>query len=141
MHIIPAPDLNIVRQLLQPAGLPIEDIGDNPLARFYLIEMDGKTAGVAGVELHATDALLRSLMVRPEYRGRGLAAQLVSHIQQAAAAQGAMALYLLTTDAAEYFKRLGFFAIARDAAPDSIRRTREFTHLCPDNATLLCRIL
>jgi len=141
MHIIPAPDLNIVRQLLRSAGLPIEDINHNPLARFYLIEVDGGTAGMAGVELHATNALLRSLMVRPEYCDRGLAAQLVSHIQQVAARQGATALYLLSTDAVEYFKRLGFLAITRDAAPDSIRRTDEFSHLCPDHATLLYREL
>lgn len=50
MHIIPAPDLNIVRQLLQSAGLPIADIGHNPQARFYLIEPDDKTAGGAGVK-------------------------------------------------------------------------------------------
>jgi len=141
MHIIPAPGLDIVRQLLQSTGLPTGDIGHNPQARFYLIEQNGSAVALAGIECHGTDALLRSLMVQPAFRGQGLATRLVEHIQQVAAAQGATALYLLTTDAAEYFRRLGFGVIARDAAPASIRQTPEFAQLCPDDATLLCRRL
>ena len=76
-----------------------------------------------------------------QYRGSGING-LISIIRERVARDpNAKSIYLLTTDAAEYFKRLGFFAITRDAAPDSIRRTREFSHLCPDNATLLCRRL
>jgi N-acetylglutamate synthase-like GNAT family acetyltransferase len=141
MHIIPAPDLNIVRQLLQSAGLPTDDIDRNTRARFYLIEEAGSPVAVAGIECHGSAALLRSLLVLSAYRGQGLATRLVSHIRQVATAQGATALYLLTTSAADYFTGLGFQTITREAAPQSIRQTREFAHLCPAEATLLwCRL-
>lgn len=137
MHIIPATDLDGVRDLLQAAGLPSEDVGPNPAARFYLIRMDGEAIAVAGIECHGSDALLRSLAVKPEYRGQGLGDRLVRHIRQLALAQGASTLYLLTTSAADYFRRLGFHAVARDATPASIRRTRQFADLCPAEAVVL----
>lgn len=139
MAIIPALDPDIVRELLQNAQLPSADIGHNPRARFYLIEQAGQPVGLAGLECYGHDALLRSLLVQPAYRGRGLAAQLVDHIQQMAAAQGASALYLLTTDAADYFRRIGFRDIAREAAPPAIRQTEQFSQLCPAAASLLWR--
>ncbi|WP_275098643.1 arsenic resistance N-acetyltransferase ArsN2 [Sedimenticola hydrogenitrophicus] len=141
MHIIPATDHDSVRHLLRSAGLPSEDVGLNPQARFYLIEVDGKAVALAGIECHGNEALLRSLVVDPEYRGRGLAAGLVRHIQHVATGQGASTLYLLTTSAADYFRRLGFYDVAREETPASIRRTREFADLCPAEATILCRRL
>jgi N-acetylglutamate synthase-like GNAT family acetyltransferase len=141
MHIIPATDLDIVRDLLQSAGLPSEDIGLDPEARFYLLQTGDETIGLAGIECHGQEALLRSLVVRPEYRGQGLAARLVAHIQQIAAGQGATALYLLTTSAADYFRRHGFSDMERALTPATIRQTREFSKLCPGHAMLLCRRL
>lgn len=141
MHIILATNLDIVRELLQSGGLPSGDIGHNPRARFYLVEQAGTAVALAGIECHGADALLRSLIVQPVCRGQGLGAQLVAHIQRVAAEQGATALYLLTTDTADYFRRLGFSEMARDAAPAGIRQTDQFARLCPDNATLLWRSL
>lgn len=139
MCIIPATDLDSVRDLLESAGLPHDDVGLEPAACFYLMQAAAESVAVIGIECHGRSALLRSLVVRPEYRGRGLAARLVEHIQQIAAAQGIEALYLLTTSAADYFRRLGFSDLARDLAPAAIRQTAEFAHLCPDSARLLYR--
>ncbi len=139
--IIPALDPHMVRQLLQQAQLPNADIGHHSDARFYLLTQAGEPVGLAGFECYGSDALLRSLLVQPACRGRGLAAQLVNHIAQTAAAQGARSLYLLTTDAAGYFRRLGFRDIAREAAPAGIRGSRQFSHLCPVAASLMERSL
>lgn len=141
MHIIPATDLDIVRQLLKSSALPSEDVGSNPRARFYLLQDHDRTLALAGLEPYGREALLRSLAVVPEYRGQGLAVRLVEHVQQQALAGGAATLYLLTTSAADYFRRLGFHDLPRAQAPATIRQSREFAQLCPDHAALLCQRL
>lgn len=137
MPIIPATDLRIVREMLQAADLPYGDIDHDSAARFYLLQEAGQPIALAGLELHGEAALLRSLVVAPEQRGRGLARQLLDHLRREARSGGARQLYLLTIDAADYFRRLGFDDLARDLAPAAIRNTRQFAQLCPEHAVLL----
>ena len=80
---------------------------------------------------------LRSLAVRPERRGEGIASDLVSSLLSRAHELGLRELYLLTESAADFFAARGFEAIARDAAPEEIRQTREFREQCPESATLM----
>ena len=47
----------------------------------------------------------------------------------------------LTTTAADYFARLGFVRIDRDAAPPAIRATAQFASLCPASAHVMRREL
>ena len=47
------------------------------------------------------------------------------------------ALYLLTTTAPDYFRRLGFRALARRHAPAALRESAEFRGACPDSALLM----
>ncbi|MCW8905933.1 MAG: arsenic resistance N-acetyltransferase ArsN2 [Sedimenticola sp.] len=141
MHIIPATDLRIVREMLQAADLPYEDIDQDSVARFYLLQEAGQPVALAGLELHGDAALLRSLVVVPAQRGRGLARQLLDHLCREARSGGASHLYLLTVGAADYFRRLGFHDLPRDRAPAEIRNTREFAQLCPQHADLLCQRL
>jgi N-acetylglutamate synthase-like GNAT family acetyltransferase len=44
-----------------------------------------------------------------------------------------------TTDAAPFFDWLGFAPVSREAAPDALRRTRQFSALCPASAVLMRR--
>lgn len=137
MPIIPATDLRMVREMLQAADLPYGDIDHNSAARFYLLQEAGQPVALAGLELHDDAALLRSLVVVPGQRGRGLAKQLLDHLRREARSGGARQLYLLTVGAADYFRRLGFHDLPRDQAPATIRNTREFAQLCPGYALLL----
>lgn len=141
MPIIPATDLRIVREMLQAADLPYGDIDHHSVARFYLLVEAGQPIALAGLELHGDAALLRSLVVIPGQRGKGLAKQLLDFICAEARAAGARQLYLLTVGAADYFRRLGFLDLARERAPAAIRNTREFAQLCPERALLLWRQL
>ncbi|WP_428610040.1 arsenic resistance N-acetyltransferase ArsN2 [Sedimenticola sp.] len=141
MQIIPASDLDIVKQMLRSVGLPTEDIDHNTPAQFYLALMDGTVVALAGVECHGREALLRSLVVSPLSRGKGIGEALISHIQNIAREQGATTLYLLTTTAADYFRHLGFRDVRREETPASIRQTQEFSHLCPGDADILCRLI
>jgi len=65
----------------------------------------------------------------------------LAEAERRAAATEIRNLYLLTDSAPGCFRRLGYDDCARESAPPSIRRTREFTTLCPGDATLLCKRL
>ncbi len=95
----------------------------------------------AGIECHGEAALLRSVVVAPACRGRGLARRLTERMAERARALGHDALYLLTMDADGYFEGLGFAAVSRDEAPEGIRGCRQFVEQCPDSAVLMRRAL
>jgi hypothetical protein len=52
---------------------------------------------------------------------------------------GVERLYLLTTDAEEYFATLGFKPIERSEAPAPIQATSQFRSLCPKSAVCMAR--
>jgi N-acetylglutamate synthase-like GNAT family acetyltransferase len=45
--------------------------------------------------------------------------------------------YLLTTGAGAFFAGQGFVEARREAAPELVRRTRQFSALCPSTAMLM----
>jgi len=138
MNVRPAAaaDLDRVRDLLTAVRLPAADLSleAGPL---LLAEADGTIVACAGVEHHGDVGLLRSVAVAPAFRARGVALRLCCEVMRAAG--GLRELYLLTENAAPFFERIGFAAIPRAAAPESIRATREFRALCPDTAILMRR--
>jgi amino-acid N-acetyltransferase len=127
--------------LLQSQGLPVSDITDEHLEHFFFLGSDGSPAGLVGVELYGTDALLRSLVVDGSARRNGLGASLVEHAEQYAATKRVRSIYLLTTTAETFFKRLGYERIDRSQAPPSIKRTREFASLCPASSSFMMKTL
>lgn len=129
-------DMPDIAALLSDSGLPTEDIpGDGE--GVVVAVRDDRIVGVAALEQTRDGALLRSVAVAPEHRGIGLARDLCEDRLAAAARAGVAKVYLLTTDAATYFARLGFQPVARAAVPDGIRATREYSELCPDSATVM----
>jgi N-acetylglutamate synthase-like GNAT family acetyltransferase len=61
--------------LLEAASLPTEDLERSSMANFQVArDGSGKVIGAIGVECYGRSALLRSLVVSPDYRNRGLAA-------------------------------------------------------------------
>lgn len=131
------PRMTDVLQLLKGAGLPYQDIDASLLAHFFALTRHGETVGIAGVEPHGPDGLLRSLVVRDTSRGSGLGRDLVAEAERRAAESGIETLYLLTDTAAGYFRRFGYQDWPRVAAPPAIRHTREFSALCPDDAAFM----
>lgn len=136
--IAPGPDL---AELLQACDLPIDDIYEEKPLIFFGCREAGRLIAVVGVEKGSRTALLRSLAVAPEARGRGLARRLVAFVEHLNAARDVQALYLLTTTAADFFRRLGYVDTARERAPDSIRAGAQFSRLCPDDADFLMKPL
>jgi amino-acid N-acetyltransferase len=125
-----------VERLLAQCGLPNADIGPH-LEHFTLAWADGELAGVVGLELLAPHALLRSLAVAPDFRGRGLARALCAHAAELARQRGARELYLLTTTAEGFFGKLGYAVVARGGVPATVRGTEEFRALCPASAVCM----
>jgi amino-acid N-acetyltransferase len=74
-------------------------------------------------------------------RGRGCGRRLVAEAEQYAARNGVQSLYLLTTTAEEFFRRLGYVRIDRASAPEAIRQTSEFSGLCPSSSAVMMKAL
>ncbi len=133
-------DLAPVRELLRSAGLPSSDVAEG--RQDFLLARDGdRLAGTVAVEVHGRDGLLRSLAVAPDLRGKGLGGSLHARAVALAALRGVRTLYLLTTTAERFFAARGFDRISREAAPEAIRATAEFSSLCPDSAVCMRREL
>jgi amino-acid N-acetyltransferase len=135
------PTREAVVRLLDSAGLPSEDLTDAHLDHFFCAGAASTPHGLIGLELFGRDALLRSLVVAPDYRRTGLATALVQHAERHAQSQGATAIFLLTTTAEEFFRKRGYVATDRASAPPAIRTTREFAGLCPASSAFLVKTL
>jgi amino-acid N-acetyltransferase len=129
-------DLRDVERLLMDAQLPVDGVAAS-LPTFVVAEYNGTLIGVAGLELCGKDALLRSVVVAPEWRSRGLGRELLDQVIAEGEARRLRALYLLTTTADQYFPAFGFERTTRDEVPDGVRATTEFQIACPASATVM----
>ena len=127
-----------IASLLRAADLPHEDIAPH-LGHFFVARKGGVVVGAIGLEVYAPDGLLRSLVVAPALRSRGLGEQLVRRLERAAAEWGVARLWLLTTTAEAFFARRRFRVTPRTAVPTEIAATHEFKSLCPSTAICMTR--
>lgn len=135
-----AADGAAVATLLGEAGLPRDGVAEW-LGNFWIAELNGLLAGVAGLEVYRDGALLRSVAVAPALRGTGVGRMLTDRMLEAARAAGVPAVYLLTTTAGQYFPRMGFSAVLRDDVPESVQESVEFQGACPASAVIMRRML
>ena len=131
-------NLSDVIALLKDCGLPTDDLSSVSLANFeQAVDAQGRIVGLAGFDRAVGDALLRSLAVAPDWRGRGIGEALVARREAAARLAGVSCFYLLTTSAADYFRRLGYVDVPRADVPASIGAHAQFRSLCPASAVCL----
>jgi amino-acid N-acetyltransferase len=122
--------------LLDECELPTEGLA--PHLSTTLVARDGnQIVGSSALEIYEEFALLRSVAVRPAFRGRGLARRLTRAALDLAKHRQVTAVYLFTATASTYFPRLGFKSIPRSDVPEKVQRSVEFTTLCPDTATVM----
>jgi len=133
-------DLQQLQALLRANHLPADDCREQA-SIFCAIYYAGELIAAGGLEPAGEYALLRSVVVRADHRGEGLARAITEHLLRRAEAEGRAAVYLLTETAADYFTSLGFTAIDRGEVPLPITRTRQFSSLCPDSASCLFQSL
>lgn len=135
-------DRPAVASLLSMAKLAPLD----PASQFgpqYVVAVDanGVLAGVAGLELYGSDALLRSVAVVPSLRAQGLGQRLTEDRLQWAAKQGIKDAYLLTTDARGYWARYGFDVIGRGDAPSGVQSSTQWVGGCSATAVAMRKAL
>ncbi len=136
---VPA-DLAAVAELLSENSLPRAGVRDS-FDHFMVAEAHGVIVGAIGLEIFGRAALMRSAVVDSSHRNKGIGLELVNSILAQAIREGVQDLFLLTTGAAEYFTKLGFNPIGRDAVPIVVKASREFQGACPDSATVMQRQL
>jgi N-acetylglutamate synthase-like GNAT family acetyltransferase len=126
---------------LVKARLPVDDL-EAPGPLFWRFETtEAMPVGFGGLEIHGEDALLRSLLILPPLRGRGLGAAAVVEVEREAARLGCRAVWLLTESATDFFARLGYAKCDRAVVPPKIRETQQFAALCPASADVLVKRL
>ena len=133
-------DIPAVEGLLLAAGLPLE--GATEAFETGVVARDGRTVvGAAAIERYGEAGLLRSVVVAPERRGAGLGRRVVAAAEQLAREAGIRELFLLTETAVDWFPRLGYAVVPREAAAALVGQSIEFTTVCRDSGVSMRRLL
>jgi len=122
-------DLAAVLVLLADASLPQAGVAEH-FHNFLVAREGGRVVGAVGLERYGPSALFRSLVVAPEYRGRGLGRALTERMLDEARKTGTKRLFLLTETAEEFFPKFGFKRIRREEADAEVQQSVEFRTAC-----------
>jgi amino-acid N-acetyltransferase len=133
-------DLPAIFELLERSALPRDGLDAHVATTLVARDANG-VVGTAALELYGTAALLRSVAVAAEQRGRGLGAALTATALDLARRRGVRTVYLLTETAAGFFPRFGFQPIPRPAVDPAVLGSAEFTTACPASALVMIRTL
>jgi len=134
------PHRKAVIELLSAEKLPVADLPEI-LEHFIVAIENAQVTGVAGLELYGDYGLLRSLAVKPDRRNQGIAGKLLHEIDILGRSKGLRELYLLTETAPGYFEGKGYRQIGREAVPEPVRASSEFSHVCPVSAVVMSKSL
>lgn len=133
-------DLPDLLNLLQASRLPVVGVEEN-LNNFVLAVEMGQggemLVGCAGLEVHGSAGLLRSVAVDERYRSEGLGAKLTEGMLELAQQKDLTSVSLLTETAQHYFPKFGFVEVARNQLPQSLWESAEFKGACPDSAVAM----
>ena len=121
--------------LLNQQKLPVSDIHEDTL--LYLLLDGEKMIGTAGLEIFDDCALLRSVSLVQDVRGKGYGRMLNEQLEYFAKESGINCMYLITTAAEKFFSKQGYCVIDRETAPDVIKQTDQFLGLCPSSAIVM----
>jgi len=139
MKFLQKPAIAEVISLLKKSDLPFEDITPELLENFYAYNGKEGITGVVGLEIYDEAALLRSLAVESSERGRGFGKSLVKFAENSAKRKNVKSIYLLTTTTQKFFERNGYVCIDRKEAPEAIKKTKEFSEICPSSSVFMVK--
>lgn len=126
---------------LRAAALPLDDLTEPGRTVFAYRTSAGQLIGYGGYEVLGEHALLRSIVVLPEWRAKALGRNLVALLQRRAFDGGARRAWVITSSAAPFFEKVGFKPVSRGDAPAIVLATRQASSLCPADAALLARTI
>ena len=127
-------------KLLTEFDLIYTDLNQANIQLFKFSDSD-ETIGFGGLEIVESEALLRSVVVKKEFQGKGFGKIISNWIELRAKEQQISALYLLTTTARDFFEHQGYQVIDREKFPEPIKQTKQFSGLCPSTAHCMTKTL
>ena len=134
-------ELNSLRDFLLVNQLPADDLTlTNSLYMTYY-DTTEELVGSGGLEFYGDKALLRSLAVSQRMRSQSLGKQIVEDLIQQVKLKERKEIYLLTQTAYYFFLKLGFSEVPRDAVPEEIKSSTEFSQVCPTSARVMKLVL
>jgi arsenate reductase len=130
-------DLPAIEALVDASQLPTAVVADHFPAGYVVARRGARVVGVAALEPHDDVALLRTVAINQDERGKGTGLALVADRLATAWRSGVHRVFLLTTTAPEFFRRFGFAEVDRASAPASLQASPEFGAICPASATCM----
>ncbi|MHB8511414.1 MAG: HAD-IIA family hydrolase [Actinomycetota bacterium] len=135
------PDLPGVAHLLHEGSLQAGNVRERA-GRTIVAEAGRKEMlGTAAWDPVGSAAILRSIAVRTQSRGKGVGLLLVAGALRTAFKAGVREAWLVTTDAQAFFKRCGFTEINREDVPDEVAAHPQISRECPATASVMRLIL
>jgi amino-acid N-acetyltransferase len=124
------------RSLLKASNLPADDLDyeRDLLIGYY---EDGQLVGTGGLEVHDGYGLLRSLSVKFGIRGKAVGTTITQYLLEKGRENNLKGIYLLTETAKGFFEKKGFKEVSRDTVPEPVKRSSEFSNVCPTSATVM----
>jgi amino-acid N-acetyltransferase len=128
-------DQKIIHTLLLGYKLPLDSLENT---RLWILQLgNGEVAGIEGLEVYGNQGLLRSVAVVAGMRNHGYGEVLTKHVISEAKKESIQDLFLLTTTAPAFFKKLGFKEESREKVAGRIVNSAEFKSACPKTAMLM----
>lgn len=131
-------DLNILKEFMKKLNLVYEEI-EKHLEDFFIIRVENKTVGCAGIEHYDDVGLLRSVGIDEELQGKGLGKKIVTKMIDYALEKGIVNLYLITNSAEDFFKKFDFTIVSRSEVDSRIQQTYEYTTGCEETASVMVK--
>ncbi|HXF56575.1 MAG TPA: HAD-IIA family hydrolase [Actinomycetota bacterium] len=135
-------DVPALNRLLRACGLSAEGL-EGRLEGTVVLEAEpggGELLATACVEDFGPAGLLRSVGVRPEWRGKGLGLLAVAGAVAGARARGVRHLSLFTRTAAPFFGRLGFRPCRLEALPEPVRTSPQARGECASSTPMVLEL-
>ncbi len=107
----------IVTDHLRPEGIL------EPDTKYWGAFLSNMLIGLIGLECEERSGLLRSALVKKQYRGMGIARRLMDTLLQAARDDGLEAVYLFSTEAGAYWMKQGFVPVDLNEAISKLKDT------------------
>jgi amino-acid N-acetyltransferase len=125
--------------LLKENDLPTEDLDDDK--RLFALVGEYGIIGTGGLEFFDDAALLRSVSVKYNFRGVGYGKIIALELELLCKEKNISSIYLLTETAQDFFENLGYEAVDRETVPDAIKKSSEFSAICPSSAIVMKKSL
>ncbi len=118
-------DIPQIEALITAEGLPAYGLAEY-LETFFILNEGERAVGCVGLEVYGEAALLRSVVVAPERRGRVDGRRLVEAALAEARERSVRRVYLFTMHADSFFRRLGFREVDLGEFEEAVRASRQY---------------